>query len=112
MHAYVPFFWGGLASVYVIDLKWEPSSLQGVAWGEASISFSNGCISLTQKGVVYSLDNLGDSPEWDAWMDYSSPHARLVWRSHLPSILQKCIWYALTSEDIKANLLLHSFTAF
>ena len=60
--------------------------------------------SLTRKGVVYSLENLVESPEWDTWVDYSSPHARLVGRSHFPCILQKCIWYAMTSEDIKANL--------
>ena len=90
--------------MYGINLKWEPSSPQSVTWGGASISFTENGMSLTRKGVVYSLDDLGNSPEWDTWVDYSSPHARLVWRSQLPSILQKCVWYALTSQDIKANL--------
>ena len=93
-----------LARVYGINLKGEPSSLDLVTWGEASIPCMEKCTSLTRKGVVYSLENLMDSPEWDTWVDYSSPHTRLVWRSHFQSILHKCIWYALTSEDIRANL--------
>ena len=35
-----------LARVYGINLKWELSSPQGVTWGEATISFPNGGISL------------------------------------------------------------------
>ena len=93
-----------LAKVYGINLKWEPSSPDSVTWGEATISFTNKGTSLTRKGEVYSLDNLTDSPEWDTWVDYSSPHARLVWRSHFPSVLHKCIRYALTLEDVRANL--------
>ena len=37
------------------------------------------------------------------WVDVTSPHARMVWRSQFPSLLQKSIWYALTPGDIRDN---------
>ena len=42
--------------------------------------------------------------ERDRWVDATFPHARLVWRSQCPSILQKCVWYTFAGKDIAANL--------
>ena len=38
------------------------------------------------------------------WVDSSSPHARIVWRSHFPSFVQKYLWYALTPNHVLGNL--------
>ena len=53
------------------------------------------------------LGREGVTPEWESWPDACSPHARLVWRSRFPSILQKCIWYALTVDDMCQPLVGH-----
>ena len=85
-----------------IKLKWEPSS-NGVVWGEATLNTRATTMSLTRKGVVQDLGGPDVIPEWESWTDACSPHARLVWRSQFPSILQKCVWYALTIDDLVAN---------
>ena len=43
-------------------------------------------------------------PEWDAWVDVLLPHERTVWRSHFPSLLQTCLWHALTTMDIRDKI--------
>ena len=92
-----------LDATYGIGLKWEPSSTN-VCWGEGSITvpLDQKAFSLTRKGVAYGLSS--ESPEWDRWIDLSSPNARLVWRSHFPALLRKSLWYALTPRDICLNL--------
>ena len=61
-------------------------------------------ISLTRKAMTPSLHSLSDAPEWSTWVDAFSPSARIVWRSHFPSLLRKCLWYALTTCHVKSNL--------
>ena len=60
--------------------------------------------SLTRDGIVHDMEPLDFPLEWEAWADASSPHARVVWRSHFPAILKISMWYALTMEDIRASL--------
>ena len=91
-----------LGATYGIKLKWEPSS-DNVVWGEATLNTQTTTMSLTRKGVVRTLGEPDVIPEWESWTDVCSPHARLVWRSQFPSILQKCVWYALTTNDLETN---------
>ena len=59
-------------------------------------------LALRRKGVPLLLGC--PSPEWENWVDISSPHARMVWRSQFPSLLQKSIWFALTPGNIRDDL--------
>ena len=92
-----------LGATYGIKLKWEPSS-DSVVWGEATLNTRSTTISLARKGVVRVLGEPDTIPESESWTDVCSPHAGLVWRSKFPSILQKCVWYALTMDDLITNL--------
>ena len=87
---------------YGIRLKWEPGSPNEVVWGEGRITSSGSMLSLTRKGVTLNLDDPLQF-EWLRWVDGFSPHARVVWRSHFPSLLLKCLWYALNHEDVIKN---------
>ena len=90
-----------LAMTYGIKLKWEPHD-GNVVWGEGTLTLSETSLSLTRKGISPSLEYT--NPEWHRWVDASSPHARLVWRSQFPSLLHKCVWYALSISDVLADL--------
>ena len=59
---------------------------------------------LGRKGVTVVLAALSSQVEWVKWVDVSSPHARLVWRSEFPSLLIKCIWYALSYFSVQLNV--------
>jgi len=90
-----------LSATYGIKLKWDPHG-DSVVWGEGSLTFSEKGLSLTRKGISPSLGYT--NPEWHRWVDASSPHARLAWRSQFPSLLHKCVWYALSISDVLTNL--------
>ena len=93
-----------LAHVYGIALKWEPGGTP-VTCGEARLSCNAvGNVVLQRKGVATELYDLPPIVEWSRWVDAWSPHARPVWRSQLPSLLMKYLWYALASFSIKVNL--------
>ena len=70
--------------------------------GEGALCVELSRLSLRNKGVRQMLG--AASPEWENWVDVASPHAKMVWRSQFPSLLQKCIWYALTPDDIGSHL--------
>lgn len=88
-----------LHSVYGIRLQWEPHGSR-YKWGQVSTAPMDSKLSLLWKGV----DTDGKVEEWERWVDVTSPHARLVWRSQFPDILQKCIRYTFTKQDILDNL--------
>ena len=93
-----------LNSIYGIRLKWEQHT-DIIVWGECQTSHnSRRPLSLQCKGTVSSLGDPAETPEWCRWVDAHSPHARIVWRSHFPSILLKCIWHALGIDDVRHNL--------
>ena len=93
-----------LTHIYGIALKWEPNGTP-VTWGEGRLCCDPvGNVVLQRKGVATNLYDLPPNVEWTRWVDAWSPHARLVWRSQLPSLLLKCLWYALSSFSIKGNL--------
>ena len=92
-----------LGATYGIKLKWEPSP-DNVVWGEGTLNTRPTTVSLTRKRVFPVLGEPDTIPEWDSWKDLCSPHTRLVWRSQFPSILQKCVWCALTTDDLITNL--------
>ena len=96
-----------LGHVYGIKLKWEPHPSHCVTWGEGTITpLGTSTVSLTRKNITTFLPityaTIG-CVEWDTWVDVTSSHARLVWRSHFPSILIKCVWYALSPSDLINN---------
>ena len=91
-----------LHSIYGIRLKWEPHGDRYV-WGEGSIGVQGGELSLIRKGAFLDVPPPEDQ-EWEKWVDTSSPHAPMVWRSHFPSLLIKCVWYASNTECLRANL--------
>ena len=93
-----------LRVVYGIQLKWE---LHGeyVTWGEGKVSKRRGtCVRLLRKACTLSLDDPPSDVEWGSWVDRVSPHAKQVWKSQFPSLLLKCMWYALTTTDFVTNL--------
>ena len=92
-----------LLSTCSIKLKWEPHG-DSVVWGEGALKVTDSGISLTRKAMTHSLHGLSDAPEWSTWVDVFSPSTRIVWRSHFPSLLRKCLWYALTSHHVRSNL--------
>mmetsp|Transcript_53028 Transcript_53028/g.94640 ORF Transcript_53028/g.94640 Transcript_53028/m.94640 type:complete len:338 (-) Transcript_53028:80-1093(-) len=102
-----------LNCVYGIPLKWEPHE-GGAVWGEACISHTpapstdgladtRGGISVVRKGCVKHLDGEGPK-EWDSWVSSVSPNGATVWSSQFIAILHKCLWYAVTVNDIQFNL--------
>ena len=92
-----------LHSTYRIKLNWEPHG-DSVIRGEGALKVTDTGISLTRKAMTPSLHGLSDAPEWSTWVDVFSPSARIVWRSHFPSLLRKCLWYALTTDHVRSNL--------
>ena len=78
-----------LHTTYGITLKWEPHGDRCV-WGEGSIGVRGADLSLVRKGTI--MDDLRlEKREWEKWVDTSSPHAPMVWKSHFLSLLVKCV---------------------
>ena len=91
-----------LHKIYNLRLKWEPHGEIAV-WGEGEIRTTSRGLSLSRKGITLCLAE-GGPKEWDKWVDCFSPHSKLVWRSHFPSLLLKCVWYAGSEYDIICNM--------
>ena len=91
-----------LHTIYGVQLKWEPQGERYI-WGEGSIGVDGGGISLIRKGAFLDEPPLEDR-EWERWVDTSSPHAPMVWKSHFRSLSIKCVWYASDTECLRANL--------
>ena len=89
-------------TIYGINLKWEPHGDRYVR-GEGSIGVQGAKLSLVRKGAFVGERPLEEG-EWEKWVDTSSPHAPMVWKSHSPSLLVKCVWYASDKECLRANL--------
>ena len=83
--------------IYGIRRKWEPPGDRYV-WPERSFAPEGGKLSLVRKGI--SVGSSLDYVEWERWVDIASRHARLLWSSQFPSILQKNVWYAFTGDDV------------
>ena len=94
-----------LRQIYGIPLKWEPHT-DRVVWGEAQAWSTGTEVHLTRKGIATALETPEPSTmnEWTRWVNRYSPNARTVWRSQLPSLVIKSIWYALSTTDLVANL--------
>ena len=92
-----------LHTIYGIHLKWEERVDGKVVLGEGCLSNMGDSLSLHRKGATLVLDPLCDF-EWNKWVNGFSPHARLVWRSHFPSLLPKSLRCALHYFDLLANL--------
>ena len=57
------------------------------------------------KGVVTDLSwPLRPNYEWQRWLPASSPDAKDVLTSFLPSLLNKCLLYALNPHGLKINV--------
>ena len=69
-----------LHSIYGIHLKWEPHGERYI-WGEGSTEVCGSGLSLIRKGAFLDDPPLEDR-EWEKWVDTSSPHAPMVWKSH------------------------------
>ena len=91
-----------LHKVYNLKLKWEPHGEVAV-WGEGELRATRRELSLSRKGITLCLTE-GGPKEWDRWVDVFSPHSRLVWKSHFPSLLLKCVWFAGSEYDIVCNM--------
>ena len=63
----------------------------------------NGTLNLSRKGTRLGREIVSDG-EWKRWVGITSPHARLVWRSHFPSLLLKSLWYASDTHNLLDNL--------
>ena len=93
-----------LRHLYGIKLKWEPHN-RLVLWGEAKLAvLPSGEVLLSQKGCAPSLDADPLSMEWSKWASAGSLHVAIVWRSHFPALLNKCLWYSLTVQALHVNL--------
>ena len=93
-----------LRVVYGIRLKWDPHG-EYITWGEGKISKQHGVsVQLPRKACTLSLDDPPSDVEWGSWVDKANPHAKQVWKSQFPSLLLKCMWYALTTTDFIINL--------
>ena len=103
----IPPWWQGsteavnifLSSSYGIKFKWEKRADGRVVWVEGCSSNTGDRLSLHQKGFTLVLDALS-LVEWNKWLIFSPPHARLVWCSQFPSLLLNSLWYALRPSDI------------
>ena len=65
-----------------------------------------GRLSVLRKGVcrnLSALQNRSLDVEWSRWVSPSSPNAKLVWQSFLPTVMAKCVWYAWSSGDVRTN---------
>ena len=80
---------------------------QEVVWGESVLTLSadRHRLSMYRKGVCRSLSSLSESLsfEWDRWIGPDSPNARLLWRSLLPSLVAKSIWYGSNQDDVTTD---------
>ena len=81
-------------------MKWEPDC-RSPSWCECEVEVREG-FHHYRKGIVRSLNDVEDK-EWDRWVPTVSANAKAVLRSLLPSLAQKCLWYAVTKSDMKAN---------
>ena len=93
-----------LRSTYGIALKWEIHD-SVVVWGEGAIScpFQGRLLSLLRKGASRTLEEAIHG-EHLKWIHPASPNARYVWRSQLPALFTKSIWYAWSTDDLVTNL--------
>ena len=89
-------------TIYGIHLKLVPHGERYI-WGKGSIGVDGAGLSSIRKGAFLDDPPLEDR-EWEKWVDTSSPHAPMVWKSHFPSLLIKCVWYASDTECLRANL--------
>ena len=89
-----------LRQIYGIPLKWEPHT-DRVVWGEAQAWSTGTEVHLTRKGIATALETPEPATmnEWTRWVNRYSPNARTVWRSQLPSLVIKSIWYALSTSS-------------
>ena len=93
-----------LGTLYGINLKWEPHTNM-VTWGEGRLGIlPSGEVLLLRKGCTLSLQAPPMDMEWSRWTDSCSPHAAMVWRSHFPALLGKCLWYSLSHSALVANV--------
>ena len=76
-----------------------------VVWGEGAIScpFQGHLLSLLRKGASRTLEEALHG-EHLKWIHPASPNARYVWRSQLPALFAKSIWYAWSADDLITNL--------
>ena len=93
--------------IYGVPLKWEPKS-DLTTWCESQLGFSpeDGRFCMTRKDIVRDLEEhtLTTPCEWDRWIPAESANAKDTMSSVLPSLSLKCIWYAMSEEDIKVNI--------
>ena len=91
---------------------WEPHGDRYV-WGEGTIGVECTDLSRVRKGAF--IGNLPcEEGEWEKRVAVSSPpvllaccvveRARMVWKSHFPSVLLKCVWYASNKQCWLSNL--------
>ena len=116
---------GGFRSAQLAEM-W--CSWRGATWGfgqskgdvettlksDLAVSFPNAKMSLNlarqdcPRHLVRKGASVGERPleegEWGKWVNTSSPHALMVWKSHFTSLLAKCVWYACDKECGRANL--------
>ena len=86
--------------IYDVPMKWDPDC-ESPSWCECEVEARKG-FHLYRKGMVRSLSDVEDK-EWDRWVPTVSANAKAVLRSLLPSLAQKCLWYAVTRSDMNAN---------
>ena len=93
-----------LRTIYQLPLKWEEHGA-AVVWGEGMIRTGLPGIgfSLLRKGTSSCLQQVVEG-EWRRWVHPLSPNAQLVWRSLLPALFSKSLWYAWSAQDVIDNL--------
>ena len=92
-----------LQAMYIIPLKWEPhntvAQLCETELAPQTEEF------MRRKGVVNELSwPLRHDFEWQRWLPVTSPNAKDVLTSFLPSLLNKCLLYALNPLGLKLNV--------
>ena len=92
-----------LQAVYRIPLKWEPhttvAQLCETELAPQTEEF------MRRKGVVTKLSwPLRHDFEWQRWLPVTSPNAKDVLTSFLPSLLNKCLLYALNPLGLILNV--------
>ena len=90
-----------LKAIYNIDLEWEMHS-NITTWGEGQVVCTKDRLQPTRKGTALGPNEIPE--ECSRWVDVASTNSRLVWRSFFPSLLQKCLWYAMTGDNIWSNV--------
>ena len=105
---------GGVVCLHNSNVLLDLLFVSTTASGSSVSRFHNGLtvtlsddkqrLCLYRKGVCFSLSH-GDlsNAEWVRWIDPNSPNAKLLWRSLLPALVAKSLWYAGNSEDVVAN---------